>query len=381
MRFAHSDVILVFLFLILSPLLLKKPAVDSVKITISMFSFLLFYALISMVWVLNYDGGIEYVIYQLALAWVTILIPYLVSKITINKYINYPKVISNFSALLSVVFLFYIFTTEIGERLDGLLGGAAIIHVIMIPVLAVHWHNLMQRKRIIMSFICLFITMTSIFLTSSRAGLLSLILFILITLFRKLSIRRFIIITLISFVFVWVILQFAPTERYTMGFKDSFRSIGIASGISWATHSVVTLIFGNGFGSIWEWAAFDNYALPLWTFPLMSTEYGYVMFHAHSVFIQLFAELGLIGTIPIFVILFTLIKEWWRSNKSKNELRTNILGALICTIPSLHTDLFFFRNWEVSIIWLFFLFSAFYYPLKTKEKGDIKNNSQIQEVA
>lgn len=360
MQFAQSDIILAVMMLILSPLLFKKPAVKSVKMTINMFSFIIAYAVISMLWVSGYNGGYGYIIYQLLLTSVTVLIPYLMSKTTIDKHINFDKAISNFSIILTLIFLYYNFKVQQGARLDGHLGGAAIIHSIMIPVLAVHWYNVMKRKRFIVSIVCLFITMACIFLTSSRAGLISLVLFILVTIFRRLTLKRFIVVSVISSGCIYAILQFASTVRYNQGFNDNLRSIAIDTGIAWATHSPWSFIFGNGYGSIWEWAAFDNGYLPFWTFPLNYTEYGPLLFHAHSVFIQLFAELGVIGTIPFIIILFVLIKEFWKSNKRRNELSANILGALVCTIPSLHTDLFFFRNWAVSIVWLFFLFCGLY---------------------
>lgn len=361
---SYTDVLLVLIFIFLFPLFFKKmPSTSSANWSIKFLYFILIYAFITTLWA-SYPVSYWYVFYQLMLAFLTVSIPYLMSKITNDKHINYHTLISDFSTVLAFIFFVYILNIQPNIRLNGNLGGAAIISVIMIPVLAVHFHNILHKRRIILSSICFFISLMGIFFTESRAGLAMLLLYVLVTLFRKPNLKRILVMSALAIIFVVVFIQKISTERYNEAFTDIARSTMLESAIAWGTSSTASFMFGNGYGSIWIWHAFEKGALPWWHYPFQTSEHGILMFHAHSIFNQLFAELGLVGLILFALFIITLFKETFISWRNKNELKTNILVSIICTLPTLHTDLMFFRNWEVSIIWLFYLFTALKYPAK-----------------
>jgi O-antigen ligase len=176
-------------------------------------------------------------------------------------------------------------------------------------------------------------------------------------------------------------LNHVNTDHYTQGVHDVWRSINNTTTKEWVTHSALAFIFGNGYGSIWQWYAYQQGVLPKFEIlyqgvPMLDTQYGFILYHAHSVFNQLFGELGLVGIMPFLGVIFIMIREFFKSSKAKNELRANILGALICTIPIMHTDLFFFRNWEISIVWLFYLFTALAYPIS----NDVAKEQVVETV-
>lgn len=379
-QISYADILLVLITVILFPLFFKKqPFTKSAYKSVKYLYFILIYAFISTIWV-SYDISYWYIFYQLALTFIVVSIPYLISKITNDKHIDYHKLISNFSIVLSIILFSYILRQDENERLNGYLGGAAILCVVMIPVLSVHFHNLLNKKRIISSFIGFFVTLISLFLTESRVGLVMLVLFLVVTVFRKPSLKRWSLTIGLSLIFIFTISQNISTERYSAVFVDNERRTLLETAWAWGTHSTPALIFGNGYGSIWQWAAFEQGSLPMFNFPWHPTEHGYILFHAHSIFNQLFAELGLIGTILFVFFVYIIIRETWISWRNKNELKTNILIAIICTLPTFITDLLLFRNWEVSIIWLFYVFTALNYPAskaKINFEADIERKSDI----
>lgn len=361
---SYSDILVLGVFVILFPLIfMKHMRSQSAKQVYALFTFILCYAFATTLWV-TFKVDYWYILYQLLLTGLTVTIPYLTSTIANDKHINSNQLLTNFSIVLTLVFLYYITQQIPGERLDGYLGGAALIHAIMIPVIAVFLNNIMHKQRVLISLIGTFITMSALFLSESRAGLLALILFALLTILRRISVKRIMAVLLPLILFIPIILSFASTDRYSRGFEDPARTENLKTGMRFATQSIGTFLFGNGYGSIWNWYAYQMGILTSWAFPVELTKFGYIMVHPHSVFVGLFAELGVIGTLPFLAILVVIIREFWRSNKAKNELRTNILGAIICTFPTLHTDIFFFRNWEISIVWLFFVFTALCLPLE-----------------
>src|SRR5699024_6365363 len=380
MNISAADILLVMIFLFLIPMYFKKlPTTPSSKTSIKILYFIFVCSFLSMTWATQKVDS-RYIVYQLVLMFLTVSIPYLISKIANDKHIDYHKLISNFATLLTAILLIYM-VRNLGqdERLDGYLGGAAIISVIIIPALAVHLHNVLNRKRILISFICLFISTVSIFYTESRAGLVMLLLFLFITILRKPTILRLFAIVFISLVFIVSFGDKVSTDRYT-SFEDTARDTITETSMLWWKDSTASLFFGTGYGNVWQWAEYQKNKLPGEDQKWFPTEKGPTMVHSHSVFGQSLAELGLVGLIPFLILVFILFKETFKSWIRKYELKTNILIGLICTLPTFYTDLMIFRNWEVSIIWLFFYFSALTYrPYLTnsKVKDNVKQNKMV----
>ena len=364
---SYSDLLMVFLLLLTIPLLWKTNIQNKqVKRSYKLLLFILAYACFSTLWA-DYDVHGRYIFYQVALAFLTVTIPYLVSKITKDKHIDYHKMITNFSVVLSVILVIYMFQMD-GKRLDGLIGGAAIIHMAIVPCFAVFLYNLAKGKKVITSIVFLVVTFLAVMFTASRAALITLILLVIVFTLQKLTIKKLLSIIVIAIAGIFMVVGYWQDSRYAeMGFGDDSRSINTQTSIQLSLNSPATFFFGNGYGDIWSWYSIQQGIKPgNWVDPnLLATEKGYVMFHAHSTFNNLIAELGLVGTIPFILFLLILLKEFVSSLKRKDELVSVILGALICTIPTMHTDLFLFRNWEVSLIWFFFFFTALTYSNKS----------------
>lgn len=385
MYLSLADIALFTVFLLLVPLYFKKTeSTSAADVTIKLLYFIIAYALLSTIWT-SYDGSYRYIFYQVSLTFLTISIPHLVSKITNDKHINYHKLISNISLLLTFVFLFYILISQATYfRLNGPLASAAIIGVVIIPPLAVHLHNIMSRTRVLVSAIGFVICLLSVFLTQSRVAIVMLALFLLASLLRKPTIKRVGVTALLMILILIFFSQDLSLDRFQeKGFDDQARSIMHDSSISWWTHSTSTVFFGNGYGDIWQWAAYQQGEVSQYDGSWKHTEHGPVMYHAHSILNQLLAELGLIGMIAFAFIIVILIWEGYKSWRDKTELKTNIIIALICTLPTFFTDLMIFRNWGVSIVWLFYLLTVLRYIPNKENNTRIKPRkaTQLEQTA
>src|SRR5699024_9039068 len=231
-------------------------------------------------------------------------------------------------------YMFELWRLEDGGRLTGALGTAAILSVIIIPTISVHLYNLMFRKRVLVSFLGFFISLISLFLTQSRAGILMLVIFFVINILRKPTITRIILVFSLGAVFTVFLGDNISTDRYEKGFEDANRKVMLESSVTGWTASSKNFVFGSGYGSIWQWAEFQN-QYRYWDYnPWKLTEYGYVMYHPHSIFNQLVVETGVIGLIPFLLFLCILIRETIRSLQEENELKLTLLIALISTIPT-----------------------------------------------
>ncbi|HDR7876508.1 O-antigen ligase family protein [Bacillus mobilis] len=362
MQITLSDFSLFLILFISLPLVFYKGKRAVSKKVFILFNILFIWAAITLI---NFSKGIDlwYIIYPLFLTWLYITVPFIISKITNGSFGDWHKIITNFSNILTVVYCFYLinYFQELSfnpvARLDGSFGGAAVIHFSMIPVLAVHFTNLQIRKRKLIPFFGILITMSSIIATGSRSALLSLGLLCAYFLFRNFSIKKFLISLIAISLSAWIILQFISTDRYG-SFEDKARAMNMKTSLDMANHSVSSIFFGNGYGSVWPWYAYEHGAA-FWNTAdqLVSTPYGYVLPNPHSVFLEVYTELGLIGTSIFALIIFIILKQFLKSRK-EDPLKANILAAIICTIPCMFLDLYIFKNFEVSMFWSFFLFGA-----------------------
>src|SRR5699024_1716270 len=121
---------------------------------------------------------------------------------------------------------------------------------------AVHFYNILQRKRLVISIIAFFFTVYALFLTQSRAALIIFVLYIAITLLRKLTPLRILTLIILGALTIYIFQDQLGSERYTRLTDDGAREIMLETSIRWGTHDATALIFGNGYGSLWQWDAF-----------------------------------------------------------------------------------------------------------------------------
>ena len=146
-----------------------------------------------------------------------------------------------------------------GARFGGQIGGAAIIHIAIIPCIAIFIYNLSNKNYILLSLILLIVTLLSLIFTQSRMAILTVILFFGIYLIQKLTKKTILWAMIIGVILILVIFDLSSSSRFaTLGLTDSSRSINTETSLKLATDSLETFVFGNGYGSVWSWSSFQQ---------------------------------------------------------------------------------------------------------------------------
>lgn len=365
----YSNFLLLLLGLIVVPFASGKIVENKyMSISSKLLTFIILYGFISLSWSNQYFHS-WYAVYQLLLAFLTFFVPYLLVRVISDSSMNYQETLTSFASVLSIVFIYYL--VNMGEsRFSGQIGGAAIIHMAIIPCIAVFVNNLSSKKKKIRSLFFLIVNFTSLMYTESRMALMTLILFFVLYNIQKLTKRKIILAMVVGLILLILLISLSSSSsRFaTLGLTDSARSINTESSLLLATDTPLKFIFGNGYGNVWSWSSFQqgirpsNFLYNSW----LSTQHGPIMYHAHSIFNNLITELGLLGLVPYLIFLLIILRVWFNSKVENNEVKTTMLSTLIATIPSMHSDLFWFRNWEVSFIWFFFFFLTISYSSSDK---------------
>lgn len=316
---------------------------------------------------------IEY--YALFITWGTATFSYLSSKTALSKTIDPRKTIKLVTSLLTSVFLFYIiwwvFKFHMQSRLGGMLGVSSILYTPMIIILAVHLSNIATKHNRMTSIIGALITSTAILLTNSRAGLICIGLLLLFYLVQRLTIIKIIgMIALVGICFL-IISKVSTFDRY-QNFNDIGRQENIQTALNISTSSTKYFVLGSGYGSVWRAEYYlDNNMLDAATSyeTMINTYYGRILHHPHSSFLKIFVELGIVGLIIFLTIFIIICRECYKSWKCKNQQRMYILFSVLCTgTISFTTDFYLFANWEISLIWWFFLFFGLSCPLAVDQE-------------
>lgn len=359
-------IVLCGLVLFCVPLFFYKNKDSNAQKIFLIFTFIFGIALIS---VIRNDYLIDrpYEYYSLLITWCNMALAFLVSKVMLFKTLDYKKTVKMISRLLTFTILFYIFwwvyEYHMETRLTGMIGVSSVVYLPMVLVLAIHLSDISNKLNRIESTFGSVIAIIGILLTNSRAGLISLILLILFFLVQRISIRKIFIISLLACVCLSVLIKFSNADRY-QSFQDPKREQNIQTSLTIVTSSVENFVLGSGYGSIWPYNYSDS---QISDNEMVFTDYGMVLHHPHSSFLKVFVELGLIGLLSFLSIFIIILQELFKSWRNKNSQKMYILYGVFCTcIISFSTDLYLFQNWQISLIWWFFLFVGIYYPQKKK---------------
>lgn len=316
----------------------------------------------------NYSFDKQYIFYPLFMTFLSIAFAYAYSKISVDEHVDWKHMVTQFSIMLTGIYVLYaswfflnLTGTGIIDRLKGPIGGAATIHFIMIPTLAVHLGNVMRRYKLSISVSCAILTGASLLMTGSRGAVLCAALFMTLFVLRKASMAKTFLAVVLVFITVSLGSQYIKMDRLK-SFEDSARSQTMDITFSFLKESTPTVLLGKGYGGLFPWYIYDSVDSPFDRDSyenLVPTKYGYMLYHPHSLFLQAVGEFGIMGGLLFAAFLFMIVREYLWSRKDDDPLRPYLLMGIVASLPSVFFDLYIFKNWEVSTIWLFFLFVAF----------------------
>lgn len=112
--------------------------------------------------------------------------------------------------------------------------------------------------------------------------------------------------------------------------------------------SWVHILFGVGSGTIWPWFAYESGWQPHPWRSRVTGPFGYTLYHSHSLYLGVIAELGIVGLALLAAVIWPIAARWLKGGSSANVVVTS---AVCACLVGFNFDLFLFKNFAVSLIW------------------------------
>jgi MFS family permease len=260
----------VTIFLIASvlflPLLTYKRDTPIKRKVFLIFTLLIIWSFVSTFWSQNV-GLYPYsdIVLPLIMAFVTMFIPYMFTKLIHDKSGKQTNFLTLFNFLMAVIFIVYLYKYNFTVHYDsmgrfmGLMGGASVIHFVMVPVIAVFMTNFSEKRFRFLSLVGILIMLYCLFLTGSRGALITIMLYVAFQVLKNIKSIKKIILTLISIsVVAFMVINYMPTDRYENINKDPLRTMNNETTMKLLLDTPETFLFGNGFGSIWPYYSLEK---------------------------------------------------------------------------------------------------------------------------
>ncbi len=244
-------------------------------------------------------------------------------------------------------------------RLFSGLGGAAVLAVALTIVAAVllSW-CLTQRRWRIPAGVAAGIAVGCVILTFSRAGLAVLVLTAVVLAWRFGGGNRRLAWAvagagLAAGVVAALVFPDQMWRLLTLGDPDRAQNAVVALN-HWAT----TPVLGAGTARVWPWFGVD--AAVIWApetglYGPAGVD-GEVLVNPHSTFLAVLVELGVVGLIPLLVLM---IAVGWQAMKTTDSTPESWgLLAAVCCVPAFLLDTYLLRNPGVSFVWWLAVFTG-----------------------
>lgn len=229
------------------------------------------------------------------------------------------------------------------------MGGSAVIHVVFLVAGGVfldrwrttrHWSDL----------VCFAWCMVLLIGTGSRAGVVCLMLFVVLSLgsalWRHEGRRVWLFVAAGALAVVAALAAFVPSLARLFNFSDEKRSVNAATAWTAWLQSPLT---GVGSGRLWPSAAFDTGLVPVPGAGLHPTPWGDALLSPHSTVLYALAELGAVGLLTLGLVTGGMVWAWVRRPRH----RAATITALVATLPAHLFDTYLVRNLTVSFFLIF----------------------------
>lgn len=260
-------------------------------------------------------------------------------------------------------------------RLGTGMGGAAIYHVVLLLAGAVLLAAFLRGDRSRWSLAGAVICLLGVVLTGSRAGLLTLLVF-LGALGGVLVLRgrsRIVLTILVGLAVLLVTAMWlVPPLRRLMEPREQFRMANYETALRTWQESSHNLWLGVGSGRMWPWYYFESGAAPVPWRGVIQTGFGRSLTNPHSLYLGVLAELGLVGAALLAVLVAGVLWHvvlawrtiskvgWGASGAGLGEALSTLVVplALASSLVAFGLDHYLLKNFAVSFWWWFVLAST-----------------------
>jgi O-antigen ligase len=364
---------------------------------------LLLYAGISIEWSGLNNDDTSAMLYSLILAGAACLFGYyLIAK---KDFQSIHSFLWKLTIFLSIVGLLYsaesFFSLGLGtyssressdfgiQRVGGPLFVSTTGGFILVPALGFAIEEVLKsRNQLRLKLFVIFSLMFTIIGLGSRGTLaIVALLFILMTFFiqnKKQSKAIILTVFIVTATACVIFFSRAKTERLQSLEDESRQDTHLTSFTIIEKRSredINTFIFGSGYGSYWSWYLQDfssSREEVQEASSLITTPYGYLLYHPHSTFLLCILELGIPGLIffaSLWIVLIQLLLVNFRNPKLPI-----FNSAIFASAFSMFFDFFIFRSTQVNTIWWIYLFGSLALNSNLKTCKNHKNKKNIREL-
>lgn len=133
---------------------------------------------------------------------------------------------------------------------------------------------------------------------------------------------------------------------------DPARSDNAATALGAWSDSVPSVLVGQGSMRVWPWLGLERdwAAEGVPGSMLHDGPWGEVLYHAHSTYLLLLVEHGIIGLVALLVVLAFVVRRCVVEIRGGGELAL-VAVALLLSLPAMLVELYLFRSFVTAFVW------------------------------
>ncbi len=248
------------------------------------------------------------------------------------------------------------------DRFKGPLFGSSVGHILIVPCLAVSLDRLTRtesRKAQSLWLLISIIFSVSCLGLGSRSAVICLCCFALTLTLTVKGLERKLLYasSLVALGAMSAIVVFSRASIDRLGsLEDTTRTYTYETAFRIFSSSWQTCLVGSGYGSIWPWYLTDmlDGGPQAYSEYISSTPFGETLYHPHSTLALLGAELGLLGI--MFALAGCALICMVCVNTIKRRSCIILASGVASSGLALLWDLYFFKFWVLSCLWLIYVF-------------------------
>ena len=235
-------------------------------------------------------------------------------------------------------------------------GGAAIIHVLFLLIVALGLAQFVRGSRPRLGLAIVVLGLGAVIATQSRGALINIAAWLALialgwVLTNPRGVRRLWPLG-VAIVVAAVGVALIPGADRVFELYDPKRARNLANALELWGQDPGSMAFGLGPGHVWPWPAYESglYPMPAGGYAgFRPTEMGDVLLTPHSTPLAILVEFGIPGALLGAVMGLALAWGWWRSRTTLPRLV--VASAVLACLVAFLVDTYLLRNFGISLWW------------------------------